>query len=386
MKPYRVLHTADLQLGKQQYGSFLRTQDFAAVLPQIAKIAEVEKVDLIVLAGDIFDSYTPDSYSERAFRKFVEQVEEIEHHASPAPAILAIEGNHEFDKRNMGNREVARIDAVTDGILRPHMADEFHKVNDIEISVVAADWMPASKIQTFLDGLPNNLDVLVMHQSCEGFIPIIGTTEMKLAQLKGKAKLILLGDLHLQKTVTLDDGTVICYPGSTELCASNEPVQKSVNIVDFDMEKREVVDIRQVLLQTRQALKLNVFDDLGLNSADQEIRNNADHNPIVFLGFSAALRPLVLPKLEEWAALGLTLIQPEAKAEVKETDTYVYNKDSADREMEEILSEKLKSRPAEQAAGTALWKTPDAAQKIVDQLERTIRESHHDENIGDRLG
>jgi DNA repair exonuclease SbcCD nuclease subunit len=372
VKPFRILHTADLQLGKQQYGSFLRTQDFAAVLPQIASIAEDEKVDLIVLAGDIFDSYNPDAFSERAFRKFVDEVQEQERHVS----ILAIEGNHEFDKRNQGGRK-ARIDAVTSGIVRPDSVFVASALGPKPWpSIVAADWMPATKLQDFLDGLPIDLDILVMHQSCEGFIPGIGNTELKLDQLKNKAKLVLLGDLHVCDARTLDGGTIVTYPGSTELCSSNENPHKSVNIINYDMENRKVVDIRPIPLETRRVLKLRVFDELSLNDADLEIRRHAAVNPIVFIEQNSKMRPLVDQKMEEWTAQGLTLIYPETIVKVEETESYVYTRDSADREMESIVGDNLADHPSEREAAVALWKTPGAAADIVKQLEQQIRQSH----------
>ena len=54
----KILHTADWHLGKrlQEYS---RLEEQKEVLQEIVDIAENEDVDLVLLAGDIFDSFNP---------------------------------------------------------------------------------------------------------------------------------------------------------------------------------------------------------------------------------------------------------------------------------------------------------------------------------------
>ena len=51
----KLIHTADLHLGKQLYGySILTDQEF--ILNQIAETAVREHADGLIIAGDIFDT------------------------------------------------------------------------------------------------------------------------------------------------------------------------------------------------------------------------------------------------------------------------------------------------------------------------------------------
>jgi DNA repair exonuclease SbcCD nuclease subunit len=369
MKPFRLLVTADNHVGKNQYSSFTRTEDFAAALPQIVQIAKGEKVDLVVCAGDLADSYNIGAYSSRAIRKFCEALDRAD------IAALVVEGNHDAARSNQEGRAVARIDSLSDTVLRPSNLDEWTK--GWMIKIVAADWMPASRVQDSLDTVPPATDVLVLHQSCEGFIPSIGAVEVRHEQLLGSARLVCIGDLHVSATQTLSDGTILVSPGPSELCASNEDPNKSVSIVDYDIENHKVLEIRKVSLKTRRVLKLKVFDELGLASADLDLRASLEANPLTFIEHGSAVRPLLDQKLEEWKALGLSLIFPEPAVEIKESESYLATRKSADREMEEIIGEALQEHPEEAAAAAALWKTPGASEEIIAQLEKTIRNAHN---------
>ena len=99
-----------------------------------------------------------------------------------------------------------------------------------------------------------------------------------------------------------------------------------------------------------------------------------DSNPLVFLEYSSAIRPLVELKLVEWEGLGLTLIQSDMIVEINQDDRFVAAKDSANVEMESIIAERLKDHPIEQDASIALWKSPSAAQEIIQKLESQIRQ------------
>jgi DNA repair protein SbcD/Mre11 len=60
----RLLHTADWHIGKVLRGADRRDEQ-ARVLKQIAKIAVEEKVDAVLIAGDIYDSVSPTAESQR---------------------------------------------------------------------------------------------------------------------------------------------------------------------------------------------------------------------------------------------------------------------------------------------------------------------------------
>ena len=54
----KILHTSDLHLGKNLYGKS-RTDEFCQILDQLTEIIKKENIDVLLIAGDIFDSSMP---------------------------------------------------------------------------------------------------------------------------------------------------------------------------------------------------------------------------------------------------------------------------------------------------------------------------------------
>ena len=89
----RILHTADLHLGKLLDGRG-RISEQKAMLDEIIAIAEREETDLVLIAGDIFDTYNPSAEAERLFFAFLDKIS-----ASGQRAVVAIAGNHDQPQR-----------------------------------------------------------------------------------------------------------------------------------------------------------------------------------------------------------------------------------------------------------------------------------------------
>ena len=85
----RILHTADWHLGKrlQEYS---RLEEQKLVLDEICQIADREKVDLVLLAGDIFDSFNPAHEAVELLYKTLRRLSK-----NGTRPILAISGNHD---------------------------------------------------------------------------------------------------------------------------------------------------------------------------------------------------------------------------------------------------------------------------------------------------
>ena len=87
----KLLHTSDWHVGKAIRGHS-RADEHRAVLAEIANVAEVERVDLVLVAGDLFDTAAPTAESERIVYDSLLQLAEV------AP-VLVIAGNHDSAKR-----------------------------------------------------------------------------------------------------------------------------------------------------------------------------------------------------------------------------------------------------------------------------------------------
>lgn len=85
----KILHTADWHLGKrlQEYS---RLEEQKEVLQEIVDIAEKEDVDLVLLAGDIFDSFNPNHEAVELLYKTLKKLSN-----NGQRPIIAISGNHD---------------------------------------------------------------------------------------------------------------------------------------------------------------------------------------------------------------------------------------------------------------------------------------------------
>lgn len=84
----KILHTADWHVGKR-LGRYDRMDDYVAVLGEVVALADEEAVDLVIVAGDLFDRPAPPI---EALRLVLETLEQL---ATPNRPVVAIAGNHD---------------------------------------------------------------------------------------------------------------------------------------------------------------------------------------------------------------------------------------------------------------------------------------------------
>jgi exonuclease SbcD len=88
----KLLHTSDWHVGKTLRG-VSRADEHRAVLREIAEIAREESVDLVIVAGDLFDSATPSPESEEIVYRALLDL------ASTDADVAVIAGNHDSPRR-----------------------------------------------------------------------------------------------------------------------------------------------------------------------------------------------------------------------------------------------------------------------------------------------
>lgn len=88
----KILHTADLHLGKR-LNTARRLDEQRAVLREIAELSDAEDVDVILIAGDVFDASVPPSDAERVFYRGMKTL------AEHGRAVIALAGNHDDERR-----------------------------------------------------------------------------------------------------------------------------------------------------------------------------------------------------------------------------------------------------------------------------------------------
>ena len=89
----RILHTADWHLGCKT-DDLDRLEEQKAALKQLTNIAKTMEVDMVIIAGDIYDSLIPSSDAEDLFYRTVSDLNN-----NGNTIVLAIAGNHDEPKR-----------------------------------------------------------------------------------------------------------------------------------------------------------------------------------------------------------------------------------------------------------------------------------------------
>lgn len=89
----KILHTADLHLGRQFNGLGLDA-DHQVVLDQIVVAVLVHKPGALIIAGDIFDRASPPATAVRQFNQFVNRIAQ-----ETTTALVMIAGNHDSGDR-----------------------------------------------------------------------------------------------------------------------------------------------------------------------------------------------------------------------------------------------------------------------------------------------
>ncbi len=85
----KILHSADWHLG-QRFFSHERREEHAAVLTALLDIIEREHIEVLIIAGDVFDSATPPNYAQQQYYHFLSQLQN-----SPCQHVVIIAGNHD---------------------------------------------------------------------------------------------------------------------------------------------------------------------------------------------------------------------------------------------------------------------------------------------------
>lgn len=85
----KILHTADWHLGKR-LDRFSRLEEQVLVMNEIVEIADEQNVDLVLIAGDLFDNFNPSVEAAELFYKTLKRLS-----LNGKRPVVAISGNHD---------------------------------------------------------------------------------------------------------------------------------------------------------------------------------------------------------------------------------------------------------------------------------------------------
>lgn len=98
----KILHTADWHLGKK-LDRISRLEEQEIVMSEICGIADEQNVDVVLIAGDLFDNFNPSIEAEELFYRTVKN---LSNHGQRL--VVAIAGNHDSPERVLAPTPLAR--------------------------------------------------------------------------------------------------------------------------------------------------------------------------------------------------------------------------------------------------------------------------------------
>ncbi|MBN1663550.1 MAG: exonuclease SbcCD subunit D C-terminal domain-containing protein [Deltaproteobacteria bacterium] len=99
----KLLHTSDWHLGRALYGR-KRYDEYEAFLNWLAEFIEREDIDVLLVAGDVFDNSTPSNHAQELYYRFLRCVT-----SSPNRHVVVTAGNHDSPSFLNAPRELLKF-------------------------------------------------------------------------------------------------------------------------------------------------------------------------------------------------------------------------------------------------------------------------------------
>ena len=152
------------------------------------------------------------------------------------------------------------------------------------------DHLPADELQAELAALPDDVEILVLHQMCRQAISF-DSWDFDASWLKDreKLKLVLMGDYHKvwnQKIDSAGGPLELLYPGSIAMQSQDEDPEKSFVWVNDDLTWERVP------LQTRPFRRLTLLIEDDVKAAEKELaalQGNSVGGPLAFVEYQTGL-------------------------------------------------------------------------------------------------
>ena len=253
----KLFHLSDLHLGLKING-FSMQEDQEYILNQILSVADTEKPDAVIIAGDVYDKGIPPSEAVRLFDSFLYSL------SQQKIITFVISGNHDSSERlsfgsRLMNTSGIYFSPVYNGKVEPiTLTDEYGDINIYLLPFIKPSHVracfPDEEIVTYTDAVRTaishmNIDklkrnIIVAHQFFMGTSHLDPQSEFVDFNVLEPFDYAALGHIHSPQRVGRDTvrfcGTPLKYSFSE--CSN----QNSVTVVE--MSEKGSVDIRTIPL------------------------------------------------------------------------------------------------------------------------------------------
>jgi exonuclease SbcD len=122
----KLLHTSDWHLGRTLYSKKDRQNEHIAFLEWLLQTIKENSVDLLLIAGDIFDTASPNSTSQKMYYEFLLKVRDF-----GCKNVIVVGGNHDSPSFLNAPKEIlATINVMVVGNASENIEDEIITITD----------------------------------------------------------------------------------------------------------------------------------------------------------------------------------------------------------------------------------------------------------------
>lgn len=321
----RILHTSDWHLGKNLDGiKNSRLDEQEKFIEELIEIVEAKEIQLIVIAGDIYDNSNPPARAESLFYDALKRLS-----AGGKRAILVIAGNHDNPERlvaasplayehgvimlgtpksvaDTGNYGCFNIIEAGEGYLEIEMGGEKAVIITLpypsekrlnEIFIEASEDLErkisySDRIGEIFESLSekyreDTINIAVSHifvsggesSDSERSIELGGSLAVEVDKLCAKAQYIALGHLHRPQKVRGSKGKA--YYSGSPIQYSKSEIGYSKCVYSLEIKPMEEPLIEQVLLRNYKPIE--VWKCKGVEEAINMCKENSERDVWVYL-------------------------------------------------------------------------------------------------------
>ena len=384
----KILHTSDWHLGKK-LDSFSRLEEQILVMNEIVEIADQQQVDLVLIAGDLFDNFNPSVEAVELFYKTLKRLSN-----NGKRPVVAISGNHDSPSLIDAPDPLARECGII-LIGYPNAKIQEFELNDFKISksvegmielklnsfnfpiriihtpyaneirlkqyfgenkeealneVLATNWKNIANEYCDENGVNLLMAHLYMNQKGaeileepEGEKPIkIGNADMIFSEaIPPQIQYTALGHLHGFKNIGTKEKPVVY--SSSPLCYSFSEAGQTKYVSIIEAEPNQTISYHKVELKNGKPLIRKTFDDI--NVAVEWLNEN--QNALVELTLeSDSFLKVDERKLIYQSHDGIIHLIPKVKNQEIETVEYKFADQTKD--MKELFADYFKSKNGNQ--------------------------------------
>ena len=266
----RFLHLSDLHLGKR-VNEFSMLEDQAYILKEILNIIDEQKVEAVLIAGDVYDKVIPSAEAVRLLDDFLTRI------AARELPVFLISGNHDsaervaFGSRLMSSRQIYLSPVFESDVEPVTISDRYGEINIYMLPFVKPSLVkrvyPEEEIITYQDAVnaavqhmqidTDKRNVLLAHQfvtgaaRCDSEELSVGGLDDVDASIFDGFDYVALGHLHGPQKIGKE---TVRYSGTPLKYSFSEANQKKAAVI-VDIEEKGKINIQQIPLVPKHDMR-----------------------------------------------------------------------------------------------------------------------------------